>query len=239
MVHGECYRLPPWVTDTSVNAFGDCSCEDRSKTLFTTPNTNGLDGGSNSRRAQKRRGMYVYETSELYPTPCSTDYKSMGEASSPRDRLDYAIEKGRTKSKEYQYPTPRASGMCGGTGAFQLIADNESLTEEERRSMQSGNGGKLNPDWVEWLMGWDVGWTDLSNGSPKDMPKEDDPAELTETDPSYVPRLTRNRTNRKQRLETIGNGQVPEVAFAAKAFLLEIIRAIWTRGEQFDIIMKT
>ena len=23
------------------------------------------------------------------------------------------------------------------------------------------NGGKLNPMWVEWLMGWPVGWTDL------------------------------------------------------------------------------
>jgi len=23
------------------------------------------------------------------------------------------------------------------------------------------NGGKLNPTWVEWLMGWPLGWTDL------------------------------------------------------------------------------
>jgi hypothetical protein len=22
-------------------------------------------------------------------------------------------------------------------------------------------GGRLNPQWVEWLMGWPVGWTDL------------------------------------------------------------------------------
>ena len=22
-------------------------------------------------------------------------------------------------------------------------------------------GGPLNPDWVEWLMGWPIGWTDL------------------------------------------------------------------------------
>ena len=22
-------------------------------------------------------------------------------------------------------------------------------------------GGSLNPDWVEWLMGWPLGWTDL------------------------------------------------------------------------------
>jgi hypothetical protein len=22
-------------------------------------------------------------------------------------------------------------------------------------------GGQLNPNWVEWLMGWPIGWTDL------------------------------------------------------------------------------
>jgi len=25
------------------------------------------------------------------------------------------------------------------------------------------NGGKLNPLWVEWLMGYPIGWTDLSD----------------------------------------------------------------------------
>ena len=30
------------------------------------------------------------------------------------------------------------------------------------------NGGKLNPNWVEWLMGWPIGWTDLK---PLEMDK--------------------------------------------------------------------
>jgi hypothetical protein len=25
----------------------------------------------------------------------------------------------------------------------------------------SETGGALNPPWVEWLMGWPIGWTDL------------------------------------------------------------------------------
>ena len=33
-----------------------------------------------------------------------------------------------------------------------------NLVEELQRH---GDGGKLNPDWVEWLMGWPIGWTDL------------------------------------------------------------------------------
>lgn len=39
--------------------------------------------------------------------------------------------------------------------------DGKPFTEEERRSMRAGNGGQLNPDWVEWLMGWPIGYTDL------------------------------------------------------------------------------
>jgi DNA (cytosine-5)-methyltransferase 1 len=61
------------------------------------------------------------------------------------------------------YPTMSASGM-GNTGSRQMldkkIADG-SLTEEEKRAMTAGNGGKLNPMWVEWLMGFPAGWTDL------------------------------------------------------------------------------
>jgi hypothetical protein len=35
-----------------------------------------------------------------------------------------------------------------------------SLSSKEKKELQSGHGGQLNPDWVEWLMGWPIGWTD-------------------------------------------------------------------------------
>jgi hypothetical protein len=37
------------------------------------------------------------------------------------------------------------------------------ITSEERRAMRAGNGGKLNPAWIEWLMGFPTGWTDLED----------------------------------------------------------------------------
>lgn len=37
----------------------------------------------------------------LWPTPCSTDYKGSGKTGQLRDRLDYAVERGATKSKIY------------------------------------------------------------------------------------------------------------------------------------------
>jgi hypothetical protein len=38
-----------------------------------------------------------------------------------------------------------------------------SITQEDKRAMTAGNGGKLNPTWVEWLMGFPLGWTDLED----------------------------------------------------------------------------
>jgi hypothetical protein len=64
------------------------------------------------------------------------------------------------------WPTPRTKGMCGGSGSWDLL--NKNTTIEEARLMGAGNGGQLNPTWVEWLMGWPLGWTDLK---PLEMDK--------------------------------------------------------------------
>jgi hypothetical protein len=61
-----------------------------------------------------------------------------------------------------KYPTPKKGHMCGGSGNFAQIKRLESdgeITNQEAIAM--GSGGDLNPDWVEWLMGWPIGWTDL------------------------------------------------------------------------------
>ena len=59
------------------------------------------------------------------------------------------------------YPTPTA-GMARSTvtsaKAKRLYAAGPTLTEVIR---ESSPGGQLNPNWVEWLMGWPIGWTDL------------------------------------------------------------------------------
>lgn len=38
-----------------------------------------------------------------------------------------------------------------------------STADNRRKDPQLGTivGGKLNPTWVEWLIGWPLGWTDL------------------------------------------------------------------------------
>ena len=80
-----------------------------------------------------------------------------------RNGLQY---KQRLEEAVALYPTPTHGKMAGGTGAFnkvQALYSDGKISDEERRSMQAGNGGKLNPTWVEWLMGFPLGWTDLED----------------------------------------------------------------------------
>ncbi len=99
----------------------------------------------------------------LWPTPKATDCKGSG----PPGRRSAEHDREKRNLKGYiMYPTPTTgAGLCGGTGNYrQLKALEESgqITEEERQSMAAGNGGQLNPTWVEWLMGFPLGWTDLN-----------------------------------------------------------------------------
>jgi hypothetical protein len=50
-----------------------------------------------------------------------------------------------------------ASAEAHGTGEISL----EQAMKMWPTKMGSGNGGQLNPRWVEWLMGWPIGWASL------------------------------------------------------------------------------
>lgn len=63
------------------------------------------------------------------------------------------------------WPTPSTgAALCGGTGNFKtLIAMRDAgiITEEERRQLSQGNGGKTHPGLLEWLMGYEQKFTEL------------------------------------------------------------------------------
>lgn len=250
-----------------------------------TPTCCGLDGGSNSRRAAKRRGRYIErgEPSATGPTPTVHDrmrgqikphgreihagYGTQGNlndevvrrASSatgptpkcrdcaptsknqkPRDNLKCAVEMGQTKS--HFYPTVGTQTMGGCSGSFAKLKHLEEigrLTPEECRAMSShltggkdpaeANVGLLNPDWVEWLMGWPYGWTDIDKTSLDELAwldLSDDPAEWL---PPLMPRITTRKEHRTKRIETLGNGQVPLCAAVAFIYGMEILRVALKR----------
>lgn len=101
--------------------------------------------------------LNLADTARMWPTPRVGG--SMGSSSS-------GVKHGDLGAVAALYPTPTTgAGVCGGTGNFQQLKrlkEQGQITEEERRNMSQGNGGQLNPTWVEWLMGFPIGWTDLN-----------------------------------------------------------------------------
>lgn len=94
---------------------------------------------------------------ERLPTPTARDCKAAG----PCDLKRHSPK----LSTVVRYPTPRTTGLANGKTGPEMIDRlyrEGKLNEEERVAMRRGwPGGKLNPDWVEWLMGWPIGWTAL------------------------------------------------------------------------------
>jgi DNA (cytosine-5)-methyltransferase 1 len=129
---------------------------------FHTPNTTGLDGGSNSRKALKKRLMF--------PTPNASDGKGAN-MKLDKNGIPHDIQKGYLRGIVKVWPTLRASDYKGATSpdAMSKAAKrgfNPNLPEATAAT--TTNGGQLNPTFCEWLMGWPLEWTELK---PLEMDK--------------------------------------------------------------------
>ena len=112
---------------------------------------------------------------------------------------------------------------CAGESQFRrnsqplnvaVVARGGAITDAEARAMTGG--ARLNPDWVEFLMGWPIGHTDPDrDAEPGFRSLGDDPATLPRDAAGYLPRITDRREHRVARIKALGNGQVPLCAAVA------------------------
>jgi hypothetical protein len=108
---------------------------------------------------------HIEETESLsWPTPRVTG--SGEDISIVQERFKNGLKyKSRLEEAVALWPTMTANGM-GSTGHRELLNKRISsgdITPDEKRQMSAGNGGRLNPTWVEWLMGFPLEWTDLKD----------------------------------------------------------------------------
>jgi len=181
---GQCWELPTLERRTSGTGSG---CVPNGETFWHTPNTNGLDGGSNSRKALQKRHWPTPTASAM---PCEGTQRimrkkwlagelSLEEASAIAGR---DVRKAQGKVPE-MWPTPTVCGNYNRKGASATSGDglatavmkcatptardwksgkaSDATMERNSRPLSEQIGGSLNPTWVEWLMGWPLGWTDL------------------------------------------------------------------------------
>ena len=105
------------------------------------------------------------ESSIWHSTRCCLIWKQKA-TPAKRSLFRLVVSMPRTEETECVFwPTPKASSPMGGcTGArktLQKMAQKGLITEEERRAFGSGNGGKINPELLEWLMGYEQAFTGL------------------------------------------------------------------------------
>ncbi len=144
---GTLFQLQPLVRHTAVSASGSLptpttksnqmcpsmmsrgvACRNLREAMWPTPKASAA-GPDFAKVGRSKTGISLATAVAMFPTPAATDGKGAGKTGTLRDRLDYEVERGATKSKTYQQPPQ--------------------------------DGGSLNPTWVEWLMGFPLGWTAL------------------------------------------------------------------------------
>jgi hypothetical protein len=83
-------------------------------------------------------------TRDKFPTPLASDWKPRGPNSKQQGLAEVVKMWGTPKAQDSRHALrDRGKGNLG----------------EQVSGLH--NGGKLNPLWTEWLMGWPIGWTDL------------------------------------------------------------------------------
>ena len=139
------------------------------------PTPTAMPYGSNkspSAGAKVRPSLEQLAREQRIPTPTSSD-ATRGATTYSRGNPSLL------KAVRERFPTPNTVDAKGGTrlgpGQRQLchVVRQESLptptatcwknreTSTQNSELQKTIGGTLNPTWVEWLMGWPIGWTDF------------------------------------------------------------------------------
>jgi DNA (cytosine-5)-methyltransferase 1 len=93
----------------------------------------------------------------FWPTPhgFSKDGRSNGPSGNELGRAVNQVERA--------FPTPTVAAAKGSSPKSLTRRDGRSRVNDRLdHRVMADHGGSLNPTWVEWLMGWPLGWTDLN-----------------------------------------------------------------------------
>ena len=135
---------------------------EEARTMTVTSGRKCLESYRNSNQLGSLVKMCL-ESSIWHSTRCCLTWKT---SATPSKRLMFrlAVSMPRTEENELQFwPTPMASSW-GGSGhrkTLKALRDKGLITEKERMSLQKGNQIDTNPQFLEWLMGYELQFTKL------------------------------------------------------------------------------
>lgn len=146
--NGTSFPLPPLVPPTDANASGSWPTPTASlgdKAGLVTP-SKGREGGT----------LVEAVSARLWPTPTRSDGGG-GPGNSGRSGGPNL----RTAVKMWPTPTTRDHKDAATPYLRDGVVQTDTLGRVLR--LENPTGGGLNPTWVEWLMGFPLGWTDCEH----------------------------------------------------------------------------
>jgi DNA (cytosine-5)-methyltransferase 1 len=189
------------------------------KMRWPTPRVSDIEGapatnaeynnGSWSRLNSKgvRFGIKLKDAVNYFPTPKAQNANSPGEHGRGGKDLQTIISK---------FPTPASRDYKGSSSKI-LEKGRNPLTNSLCDAIEHKTVGHLNPDWVEALMSWPIGWSSLEPMSIEVFNHWLANHHWEDWEPD-IPRLVTGVKDRINRIKAIGNGQVP--ICMAVAFIL-------------------
>lgn len=249
MRSGACWELPTWVPCTSANAFGYLptpqahdSCPGNSLRVgrygakhggrnlndwvakWPTPTAQDANGRDRHTQRDGSVTLSLLGQARIWPTPTSS-MVTMADMAQARYSGADPRRPSYQKANMGLWPTPRSAskngggiGLDGGSGARERVRSNEG-----EEALKQVTGGALNARWVEWLMGWPIGWASLEPVSLRTVSEWMECCRAGawwDTEPD-IPRTVMSIKGRRAQLKALGNGQVPMCAALAFRTLTE------------------
>jgi len=165
--NGTASRLPPLVPSISGTA---CS-------FWPTPtlSAHNLYSTTLDSRDPKERGggaFALVDAARMWPTPSATLGTHAGLVTPAKAReggtLVEAVSGGSfaESMSDVMFPTPTANDAKNST-----LPPSQRGRDSLVASVMETTSGQLNPTWVEWLMGFPIGWTDCGDSGMPSSPR--------------------------------------------------------------------
>ncbi|MCM0760486.1 hypothetical protein M7775_18185 [Sporomusa sphaeroides DSM 2875] len=161
------------------------------------------------RQAQQIRAGSSSSTKLMWPTPCASNFKTPCEHG----------QGGRNLQTEVKlWATPSAQDCQGSHGGGQHSSLRTDIYNVKKKT---GETGQLNPDWVECLMNFPIGWTNPECENPIEWPGW--PAFRGQKQYTYEPpRIATSNKYREKRIKACGNAVLPLQAVPIFAAITKI-----------------
>ncbi len=174
--------------------------------VWPTPQSHAAAPGNPERVGRfgtQHGGRNLNDEVAKWPTPQA--YSSRDSRPPGINALDIAVRN--------MYPTPNATDGKGPSTRSEGKERPKCDDDLPDAVAAAGPSGTLNPQWVEWLMGWPPNHTSL-------LPTDGTPHQGWEVEPP-IPRVSTGVKNRTARLKALGNGWVPQTGAMGWLLLTE------------------